>query len=241
MFFIVECIHDITTSYGLVISMLLAGLVGGATHCAFMCSPFVLAQIDGQQNLHKLKSAMLLPYHLGRMSTYVALAVLLNSVINLAFLFSDLKAIIAAPMLILAGIIFLINAFPKLSILFPWAANIRVSLPYKIIVKFSEDLTKSTGILGRYALGVLLGFMPCGLVLSALLASATAPNILGAALAMLAFAVGTMPALIFVAFGAISVKSSVNGIYPNIMRHAAKGAMLISAIWLFILAGTMIL
>lgn len=241
MFFIVECIHDITTSYGLIISMFLAGLVGGVTHCAFMCSPFVLAQVDGQQNIHKLRSALLLPYHFGRMTTYVVLAVLLNSIINLAFLFSDLKAIIAAPMLITAGIIFLINAFPKLSILFPWAVNIRVSLPYRLITKFSNGLTKSTGIISRYALGVLLGFMPCGLVVSALLASATAPDILGAALAMSAFAVGTMPALIFVAFGAISIKSSINGRYPNIMRHAAKGAMFISAIWLFILAGTMIL
>ena len=43
---IADCISNFTTSYGLPASLFLAGLVGGATHCAGMCSPFVFAQID---------------------------------------------------------------------------------------------------------------------------------------------------------------------------------------------------
>ena len=236
MMFIGQCIHDAAVSHGLVMSMFLAGLVGGATHCAGMCSPFVLAQIGGEPGVQKLSSALLLPYHLGRMTTYVALAVLVSSVINLAFVFSGAKALIAAPMLALAAVIFLVSAFPQLSGLFPWVARIRVTAPYTFIMRFSSKLMNRPGVLRRYGLGALLGFMPCGLVVSALLASATAGNALEAALAMSAFTVGTMPALILVAFGGQALKTK----YPKASTRVMQAAMVISSLWLFALAGTMV-
>ncbi len=234
---IAQCIHNITMSYGLVISMLLAGLVGGATHCAGMCAPFVLAQVDDSLQMKRLRSSLLLPYHLGRMTTYVVLAVLVSSVLNLAFVFSGLRALIAAPMLVLAGVIFLVSAFPGLLVLFPWAGGVRVSVPYRFISGAAGKLMGNSSVIGRYGLGVLLGFMPCGLVVSALLASASAPSVLQAAIAMAAFTLGTMPALILVAFGGNILKKR----YPKAARHVSQGAMAIGAIWLFTLAGFMLI
>ena len=233
---VAQCIHNIAVSHGLVVSLLLAGLVGGAMHCAGMCSPFVLAQVGGAPGIQKLGSSLLLPYHLGRMTTYVALAVLVNSIINLAFIFSNLKALIAAPMLVLAGVIFLVSAFPRLSDVFPWVGNIRMAAPYRLITRFSSGLTHNPGMLKRYGLGMLLGFMPCGLVISALLASATAPTALQAAFAMAAFTIGTMPALILVAFGGNSLKNK----YPKASAYISQGAMVVSGLWLFVLAGQII-
>jgi uncharacterized protein len=46
-----------------------------------------------------------------------------------------------------------------------------------------------------YALGVALGLLPCGLLYSALMAAAATGSAAAGALAMVAFAVGTMPAL----------------------------------------------
>ena len=234
---IAQCVHDMAVSHGLVISLFLAGLVGGFGHCVGMCAPFVLAQTETAPTIRKLGSSLLLPYHLGRMTTYVALAVLVSSVINLAFVFSDLKVLITAPMLVLAGVIFLVSAFPRLSALFPWAANIQLAAPYKFISRFSSKLMNNKNILGRYTLGVLLGFMPCGLVLSALLASATADSTLQAALAMGAFTLGTIPALVLVALGGNVLKYQ----YPKAFQHVSQGAMVISGLWLFVLAGQMIL
>ena len=234
--FIAQCIHDIATSHGLIISLFLAGLVGGFTHCAGMCSPFVLAQMNDAPQMKRLSAPLLLPYHLGRMTTYVALAVLVHSIINMAFIFSGTKALIAAPILVLAGVIFLISAFPQLSALFPWAAGIQVAAPYKFVHRFSSDLIRDPGVLKRYGLGVLLGFMPCGLVASALLAAATASSAPQAALMMTAFTFGTMPALILVAFGAQGLKYK----YPNFMRRFSQGAMIMSSFWLFALAGSMV-
>ncbi|MFN8928129.1 MAG: sulfite exporter TauE/SafE family protein, partial [Rhodospirillales bacterium] len=39
---------DWAVSLGLPLTLLLAGLVGGATHCAGMCGPFVLAQVGAR-------------------------------------------------------------------------------------------------------------------------------------------------------------------------------------------------
>lgn len=232
-----QCFHDITLSHGLVLSLFLAGLVGSFTHCAGMCSPFILAQTDNNPKIHKLGAALLLPYHLGRITTYVVLAILISSLINMAFVFSDIKTLIAVPMLVLAAVIFLISAFPGLSAIFPWATRIQIAVPYKFMTRLSSRLMTNPNILKRYGLGILLGFMPCGLVISALLASATASNVLHAALTMMAFGLGTMPALVLVAFGGQALKSK----FPRASVRISQGAMVISSLWLFALAGIMIL
>lgn len=233
--FIGQCIHDITTSYGLPISLFLAGLFGGFTHCIGMCSPFVLAQTQSGQQISKLRSTLLIPYHLGRMTTYIGMAVILGYVLNLAFLFSDMKAYIAAPILIFAGILFLVTAFPKLSVIFPWVVHIKMTLPFAFLSKHTKKLTLNPNFFQKYLLGVLLGFMPCGLVLSAILVSATAPSIMQTALAMGAFSVGTIPALTLVAIGGKLVHLR----YPKVTQRLSQSAMVISSIWLFILAGAL--
>lgn len=232
----VQCMHDFTTAYALPVSLILVGLVGGFAHCTGMCGPFVLAQDSGDISLGRMRSALLLPYHLGRMTTYTLMAVLVHSFINLAFVFSDLKALIAAPMLVLAATIFLVTAFPRLSAVFPWASHIRFSLPYRWIDGGMRALMKSPTHLHRFGLGLLLGFMPCGLVVSALLASATAPNVFQAALGMMAFSLGTVPALVLVALGGQAIK----GRFPGFASRLSRGAMVISSLWLFALAGTMV-
>ncbi len=232
-----QCIQDFSTSYGLPFSLFLAGLMSGFTHCIGMCSPFVMAQTKNHVSLGRLRSVLLLPYHMGRMTTYVVLAVLVNSIINLAFVFSDMKALIAVPMLVLAAVIFLVSAFPRLTSLFPWAADIKVGVPYRYIAKASEKLMSAQGVFGRYMLGILLGFMPCGVVVSALLASASAQGALQAGFAMAAFAVGTMPALILVSVGG----SALTYKYPVLTSRATQGAMVLSSLWLLTLAGTLIL
>ena len=48
----------------------------------------------------------------------------------------------------------------------------------------------------RYALGLVLGLLPCGLVYGALAAAAGTGGMLDGALAMAAFGAGTVPALV---------------------------------------------
>ncbi|MGH1399421.1 MAG: sulfite exporter TauE/SafE family protein [Alphaproteobacteria bacterium] len=243
--FFAQCVSDFSLAYGLPLSLFLAGLVGGFTHCSGMCSPFVFAQVDhvsqkgGETKGARFLSMALLPYHLGRMTTYVGLAVVVSSVVNLAFISSELRVLITAPMLMLAGVLFLVSAFPALLSVFPWAGRLRFGLPEGVVSKVSAagfKVAKTPTLLRQYMTGVLLGFLPCGLVVSALLAAATAGHVVSAGAAMAAFAVGTMPALVLVGFGGAALRAK----YPKASKHLTQGAMLVSCGSLFFLAGSMI-
>lgn len=238
-----QCLHDFTMSHGLMMSLLLAGLVGGLSHCTSMCAPFVLAQMNdyeqekGKPFLQKLMGAALLPYHLGRMTTYVVLAILAHSFINVAFIFSDAKAMIAAPLLMIAATLFIVSVFPFFRKVFPWAGRTFWQLPSGLLNRMISPFIAGDTVFRRYMLGSILGMMPCGLLASVLLAASTAPSIEEAAFAMIAFAVGTFPSLLLVALGGRALGTA----YPNLSVYIKQGAMAVSSLWLFALAGIMVL
>ena len=228
------CTHFLSSSGGLVGVLFMAGLVGGFTHCAGMCGPFVLAQgiRGGDSLLTKLSGAALLPYHAGRITTYVTLAVLMNTVLNLAFAASPLRQMIAAPLLMFAGVIFLVTAFPRLAALFPWAAGQGLPFPLQRVTTMAGRLAVNPDIFRRYTLGVLLGFLPCGLVLSALLAASTAAHGWQAALGMAVFGLGTIPALFATALGG----QMVQNVFPRLTGYAVRGMMVFNGLWLMAMA-----
>lgn len=236
--FIGNCLQTIPMNYGLTISLFLGGMVGSVAHCTTMCSPYVLAQSTDGFELRRPSGTLLLPYHLGRMTTYVFLGMIFYSLVNLAYLFSGIKNLIAAPLLVMAGILFLVNAFPKSASFFPWASKISYGFaPIRFLQNMIAILCNGKRFYQRYMLGVLLGFMPCGLVIAAIMAAATAKNVGVAAAGMAAFAAGTMPILMMIGIGGTSIKVK----YPNFAQKFSKAALLGSSLWLFMLAGTMIL
>lgn len=228
------CVHEISLSHGLPLSLFLAGLVGGFTHCTAMCGPFVLAQSEGQ--IQKMSKSLLLPYHLGRITTYIAMAMVFASLLNVAFLFLPVRALVVAPLLMTAGLIFILTAFPSVGRFFPWLVNLQLFVPYRWLEKIFTHLSTDATVLKRYALGLLLGFMPCGMIVSALMAASTAPSALEAGFAMAAFGVGTVPALVLVAFGG----QALQGKYPVFARRARQVMLVWSGLWLFLMAGFML-
>lgn len=238
-----QCIYDFSTEYGLAVSLLLAGLLGSFTHCAGMCTPFVLAQSASEDcssdkaGLVRLNKKLLLPYHAGRITTYIVLAVVFHSILNLASLFGPLKAIIASLLLSGAATIFLISVWPAAQKLFPWAARVSIPLSVPWIERLSQKMIFNPGPLKRYALGVLLGFMPCGLVIAAIMAASTAPNMYSAGFAMAAFGLGTVPALVAVSLSGAALQMK----FPQMKLWLKPAAGIISTFWLFALAGWMII
>lgn len=230
------CVHEIAVSHGLTLSLFTAGLVGGATHCSAMCGPFVLSQLDQKKpQLEHLSGRLLIPYHMGRITTYAVMAMLLASVLNAAFLFLPVRAFVVAPLLVSAGFVFLLTAFPSAGRYFPWLMNVRMSIPYTWIEGHVRRLSGSDSVLKQYGLGVLLGFLPCGLIVAALMAASSAPSTAQAGLAMAAFGVGTMPALILVALGGRALQAR----YPRFMQGARRALMVWSSLLLFAMAGLM--
>ncbi|WP_270938003.1 urease accessory protein UreH domain-containing protein, partial [Falsiroseomonas oryzae] len=102
-----DCLKDLTAIGpggvpAVALALFLAGLAGGATHCAGMCAPFVLAQAGaladrnaGGGMLARLAGAALVPYHLGRMLGYATLGALAGGTAGLVTQLSGLRWLLA--------------------------------------------------------------------------------------------------------------------------------------------------
>lgn len=229
-----NCLQGMSLSHGLVFSLFGAGLISGFTHCVAMCGPFVISQSRG---LEKVSGAALWPYHLGRLTTYTLMALLLFSVLNIVFLFMPIRSFIVAPILLTAALVFLVNAFPDLRRYFSWVSFFQMSLPYRFVENIFGKLSQDPTVVKRFMMGIVLGFMPCGMVTSALMASATAPNAVDASFAMMAFGVGTVPALMLTALTGRALELR----YPKMMPCVTKVMMVWSSAWLVIMAGLILI
>lgn len=76
--------------------------------------------------------------------------------------------------------------------------------------------------------GMLWGWLPCGLVYTMLLAAATSGNALSGGAMMLAFGVGTLPAMVTLGFGAGSLSRVLA---KTTLRRSAGVLLLLFGIW----------
>lgn len=233
MFF--ECSPITLTDSGIFLGLFLGGLFGGATHCAFMCSPFVV--MLQQKTIGRLSSILLLPYHLGRMTTYVALGVLSNLLLSYAFPVSFGRQLVSAIFLGLAGMVFLVQSIPFLARYFPFLLRVHLPLPFAPIRNFTSKLLEKNSPVTLFLVGIILGLIPCGLVMGALLAVATLDDVIKAALGMAAFAAGTIPSLLLVAIGGKTLATKL----PTQFALLSKWVIVLNGILLIFLAGRSLL
>lgn len=196
--------HGEAAGLALVGAMLLAGAVGGFTHCVGMCGPFVLAQTTVRlesvpaarmREFHRLAGAALAPYHLGRATTYIALGALAGAAAEGIRTIPGLHWI-AAGWLALAALLFLAYAVFGGGLLRAGAA--KEGRWGRALGRLARPLfAQPTGRRG-YALGLMLGFLPCGLLYAALAVAAGSGGAAGGAVVMAAFVLGTVPGLVAV-------------------------------------------
>lgn len=188
------------------LGFLLAGLAG-SLHCIGMCGPILIGatnivntesiRINGKplQTITK-RTLNQLWYHLGRLMTYAllgSLAGLLGKTLieNNWFGWSQhYLGMAAAALAILFGLLMLIIPYYKRN----QSAQSQGSCARFITTTFHQ-LAATPSIEAKLLLGALMGFLPCGLVYSMLLLVAATANPLTAALGMIAFGLGTIPAL----------------------------------------------
>ena len=197
-----HCGVALRTDGNVMAALFLAGLVGGVSHCAGMCGPFVLAQVGPRlervpaarmREWHRLAGAAALPYHFGRVTTYAALGAISASLAGGLAALSGLRPI-AAVLLLAAAAVFLLAALGQAGFVAhrPGATNAAgFWLP---LDRLRPLFARPEGWRG-YALGIGLGFLPCGLLYGAIAAAAASGSALSGAMGMAAFALGTVPAL----------------------------------------------
>ncbi len=226
---------------GLLFTLFLGGLMGSATHCVGMCGPFVVAQTTSLQQtpslLRRVRGLALMPYHLGRMTTYVMLGVLAASLSGMIFNV-PLQRGIAIVLLTVAGFLFLASAVPGLKRLVgPRMFQGSVARFGAALGHVAKPFFTHPTPWHRYALGVTLGFLPCGLLAAALMAVAATAEPISAAFGMAAFCVGTMPALFLTGAGGRYALDRL----PIRFSTLARGVMVFNSLSLFIIAGGMLL
>ena len=179
-------------------SMLLAGL-GSSLHCIGMCGPLLIGfgRAFGEAAETRSRAGWaLVPYHLGRIWTYTLLGLGAGlagrGLVDAATVVGWQRPVmIAAAALVLVSGVLLLGVVPGVRLeraLACAVSRLRTRGPLRA-------LTDHGGVTARLLLGAVMGLLPCGLLYAMLaLAAATASPVHGA-LAMLAFGLGTVPAL----------------------------------------------
>ncbi|MDA0675111.1 MAG: sulfite exporter TauE/SafE family protein [Proteobacteria bacterium] len=224
---------------GVVIALLIAGLVGGLAHCGATCGPFVLSQASarlaanpsGCAGLTRLSGAMLLPYHLGRITTYAALGALAAAAVGEV---QPTARWVPVAFLLIGALLFMTTGARGVGLALP-----RVSLPWQGSMgtpEFTDPLralAESPYGWRGYLMGVALGFLPCGLLYAAIDAVAGTGRPATAALGMAAFGLGTAPSLFAVGlvghFAARRWRAAFGKIAPALL--IVNGAALVYLAW----------
>ena len=195
------CTSNNALQGGVLLGLFAAGAAGSVVHCGPMCGAFVLGQTSERMarlrseqlcERRRIGNGLLLPYHLGRLTTYAGLGAFAA---GSAAAFGQVAwfARLSAALLVGAAILFLTHAIGRI---LPSAGR-APHLWGKLISAFSRRIERGSRR-GEYLLGLTLGFLPCGFLYAAITtAAATARPAMGAA-AMLAFGLGTAPALMVV-------------------------------------------
>ncbi|UTW55586.1 sulfite exporter TauE/SafE family protein [Kordiimonas sp. SCSIO 12610] len=226
-FFIQHCRIAFENNGSIVVSLFLGGLIGSLTHCSVMCGPLVFAQLKPDA---KPKNSILLPYHLGRIVTYVGLGVVAAG-FSQFLVGTEIQRLVASVLLALAGLIFLFHAIPALKQRYKFQLpNGYVNLFQRATGRVLPVLLNTTHAPSRFLTGVLLGFLPCGLVVAAVMAVAATGDVLTAAIGMMAFGIGTVPILVSIGLGAEMMKSR----WPNQTKIASTWAMAFSGLALMV-------
>ena len=211
---------------GLPGALFFAGLAGSLVHCVGMCGPFVLGQVmaDAESDRassygewRRLAGASLVPYHLGRLTTYTALGAAAGAATAM-FTATSAFAWLSGVLLVIAAGLMVLQAFGL-------AAGTTSPLTAGL-ARLAGPLSSSRGPAARYALGVVLGFLPCGLLYGALAAAGGTASLREGALAMAAFALGTIPVLVAVGWGGVLVRRRLYGVArwiaaPLLLANAA--------------------
>lgn len=240
---IAQCSAAIDGSEGLLLALFMAGLAGGASHCLGMCGPFVISQVqsrleavslENMSEFKRLTGGALVPYHLGRGTSYAALGAVAALVSGQLTRMPALQNF-ATGLLVFAAVFFIGYALRSLGVNVPLLSR-RPSPEKGHLTAVWSRLIKPlfghpVGLRG-YALGVALGFIPCGLVYGALAAAAASGDWLTGLFAMGAFWLGTVPAL----FGLGLAGGALLGRWPDLARQIAPLLLFVNGLFLLYLA-----
>jgi sulfite exporter TauE/SafE len=181
------------------LSAFLVGLLGGV-HCVGMCGGIVGTLTLGLPQEQRRRIAGMMPfqvaYNLGRMISYVVAGGIMGGVGLLLVQFMPIY-VAQHLLLILAGVFMILLGFYLAGW---WMVLNRVerlgSRLWQRIEPLSRKLLPVRSPKQALIVGLIWGWIPCGLVYSMLITAVSSGSVLNGAALMLAFALGTLPNLL---------------------------------------------
>ena len=216
------------------------GLMGGV-HCVGMCGGIVGALSFASRSDSKTGSAALLnllfAYNSGRLISYTLAGGLMGALGWLVNVWTDIQ-FMQGLLQLLAGFFMLMMG---LYISGWWMGLLKLekagSIVWQKIQPLAQKLLPVKTPLHAIALGLLWGWLPCGLVYSVLVWSVSAGSFQQGALLMLSFGLGTLPNLLAMGFFAERLKQFVQ---KQAVRNMAGGLVILFALWSLFLAANLL-
>ncbi len=178
---------------------LLMGLVGSG-HCIGMCgglaNSITFASKSNASPRRKLFTV--LGYHTGRLFSYAVAGALLGGAFSTLLLFSPYQTPLLILRLMAAGMVILMGGY-----LAGWGTSL-LKLEklgkhwWRWIARLQPSIQRLPMVSRGFFMGTIWGWLPCGLVYSALSWAAVSGHAVYGALTMLVFGLGTLPALFFI-------------------------------------------
>ncbi len=166
----------------------------GSGHCIGMCGPIVTALSLTRQDRKQVVFFHIF-YNAGRLTTYVCIGILagwVGSLLNKTQTFS----LVSQGILILADL-FVIAIGLRTTGIFKRLSCIRLELsgPTALMTRAVTRLRQLPTMAAAFPIGLIMGFLPCGFLYAIALAAAGRGSPVTGGLIMLAFGLGTLPAL----------------------------------------------
>ena len=211
------------------ISAFILGLMG-APHCAGMCGGIVGALSAGCQPVVNSTSQRLffvVAYNLGRIGSYVLAGVLVGGFAALA---TNLITLHYAQ-LVFQSVAILFMLFLGLYLGGWWSILARLEKigghVWKLIEPYGRRFIPITSLSTAFMLGGIWGWLPCGLVYTGLIYSATAGGAVEGGLLMLSFGIGTLPAMILLGAAGSGMQHYLQ---KTLIRRIAGGVIILFAL-----------
>lgn len=181
--------------------------IAGSLHCAGMCGPLLLSVSLAKSNRSQLYTEMT-AHHIGRIFAYTILGLVAGSM-GQALSSGGLQQKLS----IFVGLVLLtILALPYF---FQTKSRFSIYLKSKWVL-----FIKKQGLKNSFALGVVNGLLPCGLVYAAIASAAATGSYFSGALFMLVFGVGTLPLLLLITFGGVKLNIKTRKITNYVLPMA---------------------
>jgi uncharacterized protein len=170
-----------------IVSGFTLGIIGNI-HCIAMCGPLALSlPIHSYSNFKK--ACIIVFYNFGRTTSYTFLGLIFGLIGNSFSLFG-LQQVLS----ITAGFILLLLSFSH----FFSKINVNLLNNFKNFIQkqLLQKLQQQTSINSYFLIGILNGFLPCGLVYIAITTALAMGNVYYAMLVMFFFGLGTFPLML---------------------------------------------